>query len=160
MSNEKMDDFEAVKYIAEKGMKIKNADDLRDLIEEVKNNFNYDYSVAPRAAGAACVAVAKYLAREMGLTVFQANFLTWGFIFGFQCPNNKTGLKIIDFDDMLYPQYEHKFDKSISRETWETIQETAKQYYQERNNITSPQVKAHWESIINGVVPFGYTIKE
>ena len=27
MSNEKMDDFEAVKYIAEKGMKIKNADE-------------------------------------------------------------------------------------------------------------------------------------
>ena len=75
----------------------------------MKENCNYGYGQAPRAIAQAALATAWYLSSEFGITGFQASFVMWDFILDWQYRNNKCGLKMIDYDDMLYPQYEHKF---------------------------------------------------
>ena len=83
----------------------------------------------------------------------------WDFIRDWTYSNNKCGMKITDYDDMLYPQYGYKFEKTISTDTWHAIQEEAKKRLAE-TDYAHPNVKAHWESIIAGNIPFGYTISD
>ena len=64
---------------------------------------------------------------------------------------------MIDYDDMLYPQYDDKFDKTINTHTFNTLQNEAKKLLED---TAHPVVKAHWQSIVDGVVPFGYKIKD
>ena len=99
----------------------------------------------------------------MGLTGFQASVAMWDFIRLFIYRSNQCGLRIVDYDNMLYPQYEYKFEKTISRETWSNIVKTAKKYleeYENKGNNASANVVNHWKSIVDGNVPFGYTVKD
>lgn len=85
---------------------------------------------------------------------------------GFTYYSNKCGLKLIDYDNMLYPQYEYKFDKVISDETWKDIQEQARKNLEgleeldKEHRLVHPDVIAHWQSIVEGQVPFGYRVEE
>lgn len=81
------------------------------------------------------------------------------FIRDWNFSNNKCGLKIIDYDDMLYPQYYDKFKKTISRETFEELQKEAEENLK-NTEYAHPNVVAHWQSIVDGKVPFGYKIKD
>ena len=72
---------------------------------------------------------------------------------------NECGLKIVNYDEMLYPQYDYKFDKCISLETFRAMQSQAKELLKNKN-FAHPDVVKHWESIANGEVPFGYTVKD
>ena len=60
---------------------------------------------------------------------------------------------------MLYPQYGYKFAKTISAERFEKIKEQAKENL-EKNECAHPDVIKHWQSIVNGEIPFGFTISE
>lgn len=75
----------------------------------MKNNYNTGYGVAPRAIAQAAVATANYLLDKMGCTGFQASFCMWDMVRDLQYPDNKAGLKMINYDLMLYPQYEDRF---------------------------------------------------
>ena len=83
----------------------------------------------------------------------------WDFILEWQYSDNKTGLKIIDFDNMLYPQYDYQFDKTISTEIWRAIQAEAKRCLEE-NPAACLEVVRHWQRIANGEVPFGYSVSD
>jgi hypothetical protein len=65
---------------------------------------------------------------------------------------------------MLYPQYESDFtEKVISQSTWKALQNEAKRRLDEieiEGEVASDRVIAHWGKIVNGTVPFGYSIKE
>lgn len=152
-------EFEARAELVQKRGEIKSFEDLTAFLKNVKENYNYDYGVAPRSIAQAALAVAWYLASEFGITGFQAGFVMWDFIQDWNFRNNKTSLKIVDYDNMLYPQYEHKFEKTISRRVWESMQKAAKENL-ETSKQAHPDVIAHWESIVAGKVPFGYTVKE
>ena len=94
-----------------------------------------------------------------GITGFQGSWVMWQFIKHWMCKGDSCGLKLVDYDDMLYPQYDYKFcDKTIDRSTWKALQKKAAEYLAEDRGVE--EVKAHWRSIVNGVVPFGYTVKE
>lgn len=81
----------------------------------------------------------------------------WGFIRHWQ---QKQGvLRLVEYDNMLYPQYADSFAKTISQETWDDLQQKAQDNI-EKHDTAHPDVRAHWESIINGVVPFGYSVKD
>lgn len=85
----------------------------------------------------------------------------WDFIEDWQYRNNKCGLKIIDYDDMLYPQYDYKFEKQLSQETFDALQSTAKELLSEDiAYLVHPKVLKHWKSIAEGNIPFDYSIKE
>lgn len=156
-----MNEFEVKDYILEKGKNIKSSQELIELIEEVKNNFNNGYGTAARSVGAIAACVAKYLSSEMGLTGFQAGCAMWDFIYAFMYPNNKCGMRLINYDDMLYPQYYDNFhNTAIPKYTWEALQKQAKENLEKDTYFASPSVAKHWQSIVDGQVPFGYTVKE
>lgn len=164
-------------------------DKLVEFLKDVRDNYNYDYGTAPRAIAQASVATAWYLASVFGITSFQAGFVMWDFIKDWQYRDNECGLKIVDYDLMLYPQYEYKFtEKTISEWQWEAlqkkaqkeldrIQETVETYNRSQakgmekfineegrdwvdTDFCNVRVLNHWKSIVNGIVPFGYRVEE
>lgn len=155
-----MNEFEIRDELREKRSAIKTFEDLVAFLEDVKNNYNTDYGAAPRAISQASLAVAWYLAGEFGITGFQAGFVMWDFIRDWTYRSNKCGLKILDYDDMLYPQYEDKFQKTIQSDIWKDIRKEAEKRLEENDGHVHPTVLAHWKSIVDGEIPFGYTISD
>jgi hypothetical protein len=153
------DEFEAREELAKKRSEIESFDDLVAFLKDVKENYNYDYGVAPRSIAQAALAVAWYLSGEFGITGFQAGCVMWDFLKDWEFRSNKTSLKILDYDNLLYPQYGYKFDKTISTRTWESVQKAAKENL-ESTEYAHPDVIAHWKSIVEGQVPFGFTVKK
>lgn len=156
-----MNEFELRDKLVEMRKKIETFEDLTEFLKYVEENCNEDYGGAPRAMAQACLAVGWYLSDKFGITGFQAGFVMWDFICGWTYTNNKVGLKMVNYDDMLYPQYFDHFEKVIRPDIWESLQKAAKERLEEhREYPVHPNVQAHWESIVAGNVPFGYTVKD
>lgn len=158
-----MDEFELRDELTKKRKEIETFEDLTEFLKHIEENCNCGYGEAPRAMAQASLAVAWYLADKFGITGFQAGFVMWDFIRDWSFRSNRTGLRIVDYDNMLYPQYDDKFEKTITPYIWEAIQKAAKENLAEdgtRGYYAHPDVRAHWESIVAGNVPFGYSVKD
>lgn len=158
-TNEKSNEFVLRDELREKRANIKTFEELTAFLEYVEKNCNSGYGEAPRAMAQASLAVAWYLADKFGITGFQAGCVMWDFVCGWNYRNNECGLKITDYDDMLYPQYAYKFAKTIRSSVWTELQKEARKRLAERGSA-HPAVVAHWQSIVDGVVPFGYTVSD
>ncbi len=134
---------------------------LPEFINHIMNDYEHDYGTICHAISACALATAWAVnASENGcITGFQAGFVMWDFVRQWSYSSNKTGMRILDYDNMLYPQYAEKFEKTIRKDTWEQLQNTAKEKLQDAEGV-HPNVVAHWESIVNGVVPFGYIVTD
>ena len=156
-----MGEFDIRDELREKRGNIKTFEDLTAFLKDVEENYNCGYGSAPRAMAQASLAVAWYLADKFGITGFQAGFVMWDFILDWNYKSNKCGMRLVDYDDMLYPQYGDEFGKVIQDDVWNSLQEQAKKNLEECENGRNahPDVIAHWKSIVDGVVPFGYTVK-
>lgn len=150
-------EFKIRDELAAKRKDIKTFDDLVAFLKDVRDNYGNGYGEAPRAMAQAALAVAWYLSSEFGITGFQAGFVMWDFIKGWIKTHNECGLKLVDYDDMLYPQYDYKFERTISSSVWENLQKQAKENL-ESNEHASQNVITHWKSIVSGKVPFGYIV--
>lgn len=149
----------------ERARNIRSISEAAEFADHVINYYYHDYGTICYAISAAAVAMASGADHEPGarggITGFQAGCVMWGFVRHWNYSHNKTGLRIVDFDNMLYPQYEYKFQKTISKEVWESLQEEAKNLLADADPYyTAADVFAHWKSIVNGEVPFGYTVVE
>lgn len=133
-------------------------DKLPEFMDRMLNGYIHDYGTAVHAIAACALAAAWAASEQEGITGFQAGFVMWDFIRGWNHTGNVTGMKLLDYDDMLYPQFAHKYDRTISKSTWENIQKEARNKLAEHQGATHPDVLAHWQSIVNGVVPFGYRV--
>lgn len=134
---------------------------LPQFMNHVLNDYKHDYGTICKAI-AACGSAAMYAANRTeqgGITVFQAGCINWEILKAWGSFVTHTGARLINFDDMIFPQYESKFEKTISKEVWESVQEYAKEILSKRDSM-HPEVKAHMESVVAGNVPFGYKIKE
>ena len=138
---------------------IKSFDDLVAFLQRVKDNCNTGYGTAPRAIAQAALATAWFLSSDFGITGFQAGFVMWDFIRDWLYSSNECGMKIVDYDDMLFPQYEHKYEKTIRSDVFEALQKAAKKKL-EKTEYAHPAVIKHWKSIVDGNVPFGYAVRE
>ena len=140
-----------------------NLETLPGFMNHILNDYCHDYGTICHAISACAVAAAWAAdsSDQGGITGFQSGAIMWEFVRQWGYKNNKTSLKIIDYDKMLYPQYKDQFTKNtISLETWKVLQERAKELLAENeNSIVHPDVREHWKSIVNGLVPFGYTVK-
>lgn len=154
-----MNEFELRDELAAKRKDIKTFEELTEFLKYVKENCNTGYGEAPRAMAQAALAVAWYLAGEFGITGFQAGCVMWDFIRDWSYSGNKTSLRIVDYDNMLYPQYDYKFEKTITPSVWNALQKEAAKNLEERDHA-HPDVVAHWKSIAEGHVPFGYSVRE
>ena len=132
---------------------------LPKFIDHVLNDYEHDYGTAVHAVSACAIAAAWAANDAERLTGFQASFVMWDFIRQWSYESNKTELRLINFDNMLYLQDEEKFDKIISKGVWKSLQEADKKNLEDIPGA-HPDVIAHWEKIVAGIVPFGYTIKE
>ena len=135
---------------------------LPTFIKHVMNDYSHDYGTIVKAMNACAQAALRVANKEEqgGITGFQAGAIMWEFILEWNHKNNKTGMKLLDYDNMLYPQYEYLYEKEISKNVFEALQKEAKNVLENDNKYLHPEVKKHMESIVNGIVPFGYSIKD
>lgn len=144
---------------------IKSIDDLPEVCHKILDGYFHTYSTIVDAIGACCIAAAWAADRseQGGITGFQAGGVMWYFIRNYMYRGNKVGLRIMNYDDMLYPQYEDKYEKTIPQDIFESLQKAAKENLENLENKdhpVHPEVAAHWQSIVDGEVPFGYKIEE
>jgi hypothetical protein len=197
-------------------------DELNSYINELVTK-QHDYGTCVYAMSMAAVATFYYMSHELGVTGFQASCADLDFLK--RTRSMKSGFKIMDYGNFLYPQYADKFEKTITPDTWKGIQKSAKEaikkanadhakyltdlekydtdlaafvakhpdyyerpeYYEHIGMGTSAQwdeehkkeeggfefapskpydtfphidVYSHWQSIVNGTIPFGYMVKE
>lgn len=144
----------------------KSVNTTEELAEFVKfiSNVPLDYGTAVYAQCAAMLAAQHVInqSEQGGITGFQAGFIGWEMVKKFMSVGD-CGLSLIDWQDMLYPQYKERFEKTISRNVFEGLQKKAKENLDKADKkrlMLHPEVRKHMESIVNGVVPFGYVIKE
>lgn len=154
-----MNEFEIRDELREKRKNIKSFEDLTAFLKDVEENYNTDYGGAPRAIAQASLAVAWRLADVFGITGFQAGCTMWDFVRDWCYSGNKTGMRIMDYDDMLYPQYAYKFERTIPTWVWDEMQKEARERLKDGHGA-HPDVRAHWQSIVDGVVPFGYKVSD
>lgn len=156
-----MTEKEYKEYIYEKANNVRTKDQLDELLDEVINSNDLDYGKIVYAMSACMLATSKYIDRSEvgGITGFQASCIGWEMVREFMIYDNKTGMKIVDYDGMLYPQYKRRFQKTIPQGIWESLQEQAEIGLKEAPDA-HPKVIKHWKSIVRGKVPFGYKVKE
>ena len=124
------------------------------------NDFEHDYGTICHAI-AACGLSTMWAMNSHpngGITGFQAGCIMWQFIVEWQSMRDEP-LRLVTYKDMLYPQYEDKFQKTISKSTWDYLQKTAAENLA-KDNSGSTNVRSHWQSIVDGHVPFGYVVSE
>jgi hypothetical protein len=122
----------------------------------------HDYNTICYACGAAAVAATWAIERSPsgGITGFQAGAIMWEFITEWMGEQDKP-LRLVKYENMLYPQYEREFDKIISQETADWLKAEAQKRLNDRaDDGAHPAVVAHWRSITAGNLPFGYRVGE
>jgi hypothetical protein len=132
-------------------------------LKHLMEDYEHDYGTICHAisAGAVATAWAMNSHENGGITGFQAGCVMWEFIKHWNRTGNKTGLKLVDYDNMLYPQYEKQFSKIISRDTWKAIQREAQSSLDKKeDHHVHMDVRHHWERIVAGYIPFGYKLEE
>lgn len=135
---------------------------LATFINHLMNDYRHDYGTVCHAIAACAIAgmCAADNTDNGGISGFQAGFVMWDFIRQTNYLGNKCGMRIINYDDLLYPQYKYKFEKTLSRDTWNAIQEQAKKNLEEKESA-HPSVIRHWQSIVDGTIPpFGFVVEE
>lgn len=123
-------------------------------------DYKHDYNTICYACGAAALAAATAIDRSPsgGITGFQAGAIMWEFVSEWLQEQNKP-MRLIKYENLLYPQYNHDFDKVISQETADWLRDQAKLRLSERQDSAHPAVIAHWEAIVAGNLPFGFRIE-
>lgn len=102
-------------------------DSLPEFIGHLLNDYQHDYGTICHALSAGAIATAWAMEKspQGGITGFQAGAVMWGFVRHWNYEANKSGLRILDYDDLLYPQSLHRFDKTISPDIWDIIRKEA-----------------------------------
>jgi hypothetical protein len=144
-------------YVNAKKVKIGEVDAF---IKNLMDDHELDYGSVCHAITASALAAA-YSANsheDQGhITGFQASAVLWEFIAAWQ--QNDNPKRLLDFGNMLYPQYAESFEKVISPQVWAWLQQEARHHLIERADA-SPVIVSHWQSIVAGQIPFGYKLKE
>lgn len=123
-------------------------------------SYPHTYNTICYAVTAAALAAARAMNRTPGggISGFQASAIMWEFIGEWMLTYKGKQLRMVDFHDLLYPQYAEHF-LTIPQSVWERTQKHAAQYLQECPGV-SEQVRAHWQSIVDGNIPFGLGLSE
>lgn len=68
-------------------------------------------------------------------------------------------MQMLDLTNMLYPEYDEYFSRTITPTAFKIIQRQACLMLQE-NQYENEEHKLHLENISNGKLPYGYLVKE
>lgn len=135
----------------------KSINDFNALAKEIEE-YEHDYGTCVVGVGALAIAGAWLGANGQGITGFQAGCVLWEFICAWQFEDNKIGLRLVNMDDLLFPQDADKFRNTISADQAQRLKEEAA-----KRLIESPDaaesVRDHWLSLADGVLPFGFSVE-
>jgi hypothetical protein len=139
--------------------KTQTAESLPEFIRHLTEDFTHDYSTICHACAAAAVAAtwAVEHSGQGGITGFQAGAIMWMFITNWMTEYKDKPVRLIDYEKMLYPQFFDTF-RYISSDTWNWLQEHAKTNLDDASEYMADGVRKHLQSIVDGVVPFGYYV--
>ncbi len=100
---------------------------LPTFLNHIMNDYGHDYGTICHvlAAGSIATAWAMNAHKNGGITGFQSGAVMWEFIRQWNYTNNKCGLKIVDYDNFLYAQYEDSFQKTMSQSNFDAIKKEA-----------------------------------
>ena len=99
--------------------RIESLDDLKKFITEMEQN-GQSYETAPYAVALASYATFMYMAGRLGISGLQASWADMQFLK--RTRNMKDGFRILDYSELLYPQYEYKFNLSMDKLIEENIE--------------------------------------
>lgn len=117
----------------------------------------HDYGTCVYAMSLSAVAAFNYIAHKLGVTGFQAGCADMDFMS--RTRSMKGPWRIVDYSEMLYPQYAYAFtERMLTPAAWQWLQTEAKKNLAEDYGV--PAVREHWQRIVDGTVPFGFTIRE
>ncbi len=145
-------------YLDAKEVKVET---LPEFVRHLTEDYGHDYGTICHAVAAAAIAAAHAVddSPSGGITGFQAGAIMWEFISNWMLQYKDKPLRLLNYEDMLYPQYEDKF-KEISKETWEWLQKEAQKNLDSKNGA-HPNVKEHWENLVKAdYPPFGYRLEK
>ena len=121
---------------------------LKELIE-----YKHDYNTSGYAITKALLATEMMIAHQLGTSGFQHGYANISYIT--ETRGSKTGCAIINFDDLMYPQYdviskvkgwidEHKKSEYFIKEVKCKIKEDDESGFK-----AHPNVRDHWEKLVN-----------
>jgi len=142
-------------------MKNQTIETLPSFINHIMNDYEHDYETICHAISICGVATmwACDKHEQGGITGFQAGAIMWENITNWDSSKKGKPLRHVDFTNMLYPQYDYKFEKTISKGTMDYLQKEA-QTRLDSTPDASEIVIAHWRATASGHIPFGYTIEK
>ena len=133
---------------------------LQKFLDHLKNDYEFDYGTSARATAAAAFATANAFASYIGLTGFLWSCAAMDILGRMQFPDNKLGYRVVNYDDLLYPQYQHRFTEiKISQKGAETLKQEAQKLIDEGGPV-HPDVLAWWKGLAEGKLPYWLLIKE
>lgn len=137
---------------------VSNTDELTEFIEWIFSQ-EIDYELAVHAVSAIAIAATWCGENKYGLSGFQGSFVGLQYLMHWSYGHRDcVGIKVTDYTEMLYPQHYKRFEKTISADMFSALQKQAAKLLQEGSAIQS--VRQHWQSIVDGEVPFGYEIED
>lgn len=157
----KMTEAQYKEMIYAKAKEVKTVEQMNSLIAEVIG-YKHDYGTIVYGMCAAMLAASRAVdySPNGGITGFQGGCVGWQMVSEFLASGDKDApMKLIDYDKLLYPQYASNFDKVISADTFKWLQEKAAKNLTNKTHA-HPDVVAHWQSIADGKLPFGFTVQE
>ncbi len=136
-------------------------EELPEFLRHLTEDYQHDYGTICHAMSLGSVATmwAMDKSDQGGITGFQAGAIMWENVQNWMTEYRGKPLKLVNYENMLYPQYEYKFEKTLSKDNWEYLQKEAQKNLDE-NERANEKVKEHWQSIVDGIVPFDYEIEE
>ena len=85
---------------------------LPKFIGHLMNDYEHDYGTCVKAVSAAMLGTFWAFNRQEGFSSFQVGFIPWLLMKEFW-GNSEFGRRVINYDDMLFPQCEYKFDAAV-----------------------------------------------
>jgi len=123
---------------------------FNNFVKKLTSGYEHDFGTSLRAL--ACIVNATIRFYGGGLTNMQASFLMWQIIRTTFNKKDKLGLKMLEYEWLLYPQLLYRFDFVIDDDTHKKLIDLAKE-----NLVKSPnavkEVKEHWEKLASGWLP-------
>lgn len=135
-------------------------EDLEKFVKHLTEDYIHDYGTICHAMSIGSIATmwAMDHSNAGGITGFQAGCIMWENIKNWMTEYKDVPLKLVNYRDMLYPQYERKYQKVLSDDTFAWLKEQATKNLEDKS-FAHPDIIAHWETVAAGNVPFGYVLQ-
>ena len=153
------EDTETTKAWLKEAEEVKDFQALMEFIRKLQTEYKHGYNSSAYAGVAAMMATFHTMNSELGYTGFQAGYMGM-LVLRKLAFSEDSPLRVIDFEKMLYPQYDRYFtDRTINAETWKWLRKEAEKNLEKNSPHAHQDVVEHQKAIVDGKIPFGYVLE-